>query len=121
MDRKKELKQQFKEIKVDAGVYQIRNKLNNKIFVTSTPNLKTLNGRRFELDSGKCPMNSGIQTDLKEFGPQAFEIEILEALEEKDEPDFNRKKALKELEEKWLDKLQPYGERGYNHQRPDKQ
>ena len=44
MDRKKELKQQFKEASVEAGVYQILNTVNNKVLVGSTLNLKTING-----------------------------------------------------------------------------
>jgi hypothetical protein len=35
-------------------------------------------------------------------------------LKKQDEPYFNEKEALAELENKWLEKLQPYGERGYN-------
>jgi len=44
MDRKKELKLKYKETKPQAGVYQIKNTRNQKIFVGSTMNLKTLNG-----------------------------------------------------------------------------
>lgn len=36
MDRKKELKQLYKETKIEAGVYQIRNTVNNKVFIGST-------------------------------------------------------------------------------------
>ena len=41
-------------------------------------------------------------------------FEVLETLEQKDDPVFDFRRELKKLEEKWLDKLQPYGERGYN-------
>lgn len=52
MDRRKELVQQYMEMKTEAGIYCIRNTRNGKIFVASTPNLKSLNGRRFELQMG---------------------------------------------------------------------
>ncbi len=46
-DRKKELKLQFKETKPQAGVYRITNTRDQKMFVSSTLNLKTLNGVKF--------------------------------------------------------------------------
>jgi hypothetical protein len=52
MDRKKELKQLYKETTIEAGVYKIKNILNEKIFIGSTPNLKTLNGIKFMLENG---------------------------------------------------------------------
>lgn len=52
MDRKKELKQLYKEIPIQAGVFQIKNNINQKIFIGSTRNLKTLNGVQLMLDTG---------------------------------------------------------------------
>jgi hypothetical protein len=114
MDRKKELKQQFMEIKVQAGVYQIKNKINQKIFIGSTPNIKTLNGLKFGLTNGTV-FNKTLQEEWNEFGEDAFVFEVLEILKV-EEGAFNKKKALEKLVEKWLEKLQPYGERGYNRE-----
>jgi DNA-binding CsgD family transcriptional regulator len=119
MDRKKELKQQYKETKIEAGVYQIRNTKNQKLLVESTMNLKSINGRRFELEMG-THQNKLLQYDLKEFGAETFVIEVLEILEKPEEGYFDAKDALKKLKEKWLDQLQPYGERGYNSIKPNK-
>ncbi|SFC85605.1 GIY-YIG catalytic domain-containing protein [Bacillus sp. OV322] len=113
MDRKKELKQQYKEITIEAGVYQIKNTGNQKIFVGSTRNLKTLNGVLFSLENG-VNFNKKLQAEWKEFGKNAFTIEVLEVLKKKDVPYYNEKEALGDLEKKWLEKLQPFGERGYN-------
>ena len=114
MDRKKELKQQYQEIEVVAGVYQIKNNLNGKRFVESTRNLKTINGVRFTLNNN-THMNKLLQSDWNEFGKDAFSIEILEKLKkDAKDPYFNEKEALKKLEEKWFDQLQPYGENGYH-------
>jgi len=110
MDRKKELKQLYKEMKVEAGVYQVRNKQNKKIFVTSTVNLRTLNGKK----GGGFPFNKELQKEWLEYGAEEFEFEVLEVLEKKDEPFFDVADALKKLEQKWIEKLQPFGERGYN-------
>ncbi|RUL49607.1 MULTISPECIES: GIY-YIG nuclease family protein [Lysinibacillus] len=114
MDRKKELKQQYQEIEVIAGIYQIKNNTNGKVLVESTRNLKTINGVKFTLNNN-THFNKQLQAEWNEFGKDAFTIEVLEALK-KDESDpyFNEKESLKNLEQKWLDQLQPFGERGYN-------
>jgi len=113
MERKKELKQLYKEMKTEGGVYQIRNTINQKVFVVSTPNLKTINGRQRQLQDGSH-MNRQLQEELKQFGADAFVFEVLEVLEEKEADFFDKKEELKKLEKKWLEKLEPYGERGYN-------
>lgn len=114
MDRKKMLKQQFKETSVEAGIYQIVNTINHKVLVGSTLNLKTQNGIKFMLETNAYTTNKELQNDWNQYGKDAFKFEILEKLKKKDHPYFNEKEALLSLEEKWLEKLQPYGERGYN-------
>lgn len=115
MDRKKELKQQYKETAVEAGIYQIKNNKNNKILVGSTKNFKTLNGIKFMLDNGGYTTNKVLQEEWKLFGKEVFTFSILEKLKKKnDDPYFNEKEALAQLEEKWLEEIQPYGERGYH-------
>jgi hypothetical protein len=118
MERKRELMEQYKEIKTEAGVYQIRNKVNGKIMVASTQNLKTLNGKKFELNMGSAK-NILLQKEWNEFGEAAFEFELLEKLEKKDEGFQDIKGDLRKLEEKWLQKLEPYGDKGYNSKKPD--
>lgn len=114
MDRKKELKLKFKQKEIPAVVYQIKNTRNHKILVGSTTNWKSvINGQRFQLEMGSH-RNPLLQQEWKEFGPEAFQFEILEKLKKEDNPYFDERDALKKLEEKWLKKLQPYGERGYN-------
>lgn len=117
MDRKKELKLRFKETDVEAGVYQIKNRINHKILIGSTRNLKTLNGIEFMLETNGYTTNKELQEEWNQFGKEAFTIGVLEKLKKKDEPYFNEKEALSELEEKWLEKLQPFGERGYNRRK----
>jgi excinuclease UvrABC nuclease subunit len=113
MDRKKELKQLFKETAIEAGIYQIKNHKNEKIYIGSTKNLKTLNGVKFTLETG-THNNKELQEEWSFFGKEAFRIDVLETLKKKDDPYFNEKEALFELEKKWLEQLQPYEERGYN-------
>lgn len=113
MDRKKELREQYKEMKTEAGVYQIRNTKNQKVLVVATPNLKTINGRMMGLQRGDH-INKQLKEELGQYGAEAFVFEVLEVLEEKEDGYFDKQEELKKLETKWLEKLQPYGERGYN-------
>ena len=113
MEHKKELIQQYKDMKNEAGIYQIRNTQNNKILIESTPNLKTINGKRFQLQMGSH-MNNLLQEDWNKYGEESFVFEVLEVLKEKEEGFLDIKEELKKLEEKWVKKLQPYGERGYH-------
>jgi hypothetical protein len=113
-EKQRELKQLYKETKTPAGVFLVRNKANGKIFVASAMNVPgKINGVRFELELGSY-RKAGLQRDWKELGQEGFEFEILETLDqEKIQPNLLRDE-LKELERKWLEKLQPYDEKGYN-------
>ena len=50
MEQKKELRRQFEEVSIEAGVYEVKNTENQKIFIGKTPNLKTLNGMKHILN-----------------------------------------------------------------------
>ncbi|MFT9816422.1 GIY-YIG nuclease family protein [Lysinibacillus sp. NPDC056185] len=113
MDHKKELKELYKEIKIEAGVFTMTNQQNGKVFVGSFNNLKRLNGFQFSLKTN-THTNKKLQADYNTFGKDAFDIEVVEYLKKKEEGYFDPKKELEKLEQKWLDKLQPFGERGYN-------
>lgn len=113
MDRKKELKQLAREIKVQPGVYLVRNIKNGKVLVMSTPDLKTINGKKAQMANGSFP-NPSLQADLDVFGPDAFAYEVLENLEPKEEGYFNLHDDLKRLEAKWINHFQSYGDKGYN-------
>ncbi len=113
MDRKKELIKQYKEMKIEAGVYQIKNTVNGKVFIASPPTLKTIHGRLPMLRGGSH-FNKKLQQEWNEYGENAFVIEVLEVLEEPEEGFFDKKDELKRLEKKWMEKLQPFGENGYN-------
>ena len=116
LEHRKELIRQYKEMKKEGGVYQIRNTRNQKIFVAATPNLKTMNSTKFQLQIGGH-MNKQLQKEWNQFGEEAFLIEVLEVLKEKEEGFFDKQEELKKLEIKWLEKLQPYGENGYNKEK----
>lgn len=113
MSRKEELKQMAKEIKIEGGVFQIRNNRNGKILLESTRNFKTMNGHEFSLRMGSFK-NKELQQEWNEYGADAFSFEILEKLKKKETGYFDEKEELRKLKDKWLRELQPYGEKGYN-------
>ncbi len=111
---KKALLREYKETPRPAGVYRIRNTVNGRTLVGSSVNLPAiLNRHRSELRAGGH-RNRELQKEWTEFGPDAFEFEVLDTLAEPDGPDYDPSADLRALEELWLDKLSPYGERGYN-------
>ena len=77
---KKELKKQYKQTKFPAGVFQIKNKANGKIFVAGNMNLnKIWNRHKTELKFGSH-RNKEIQNDWYEYGEENFIFEIISEL-----------------------------------------
>ncbi len=113
MDRRDELKQQYKHVEVQAGVFQIRNLRNGKIFLKATLNLTTINGQLFQLNANSH-RNTLLQQEWNTFGQDAFVVEILETLSQQELTSLRAKDILRHLEEKWLNTLSPYGEHGYH-------
>lgn len=112
-NRRKELIQQYKEIKIEAGVYQVKNQKNGKVLIQATADLKTMATKRMQLLGNMC-RNKQLQDEWNQYGEDAFSFEVLEVLEEKEEGFFDRKDELKKLEKKWHTKLMPYDNAGYN-------
>jgi len=112
MNKRKELIEAYKQIKTYMGVVQITNTVNGKIYIDSYPNLKnkwlTL---QMQLEMGRFA-NAQLQKDWKEFGSSAFTYEILEQKETDKVTDIRWE--VKQIIKPWLEKLQPYGDKGYN-------
>ena len=106
MDRKKELKEQYKQMRPPMGVFIIRSKVNNKCYIQTANDFRgVMNGARVRLAAGMHP-NRELQKEWNEFGAENFSIEILEELEyDKDESktDYNEDLAL--LQMLWEEKL----------------
>jgi len=111
MDRKA-LIREYKESRRPMGVYCVRNTVNGKLLVGKSVDLPSiLNRQRAQLRAGSHP-NPRLQKELSEYGADAFEVEVLDTLEVAEQDDYSA--DLRTLEQMWLDKLSPFGERGYN-------
>src|SRR5437773_410845 len=116
-NRKKELKREYRETHTPMGIYQIRNIANDKLLIGSALNLPgVLNSQKFQLRAGSHP-NRRLQSEWKDFGAESFVFEILDELTATEGPGKDYRADLAFLEEFWREKLQPYGERGYNEPR----
>lgn len=114
---KKELKKEYQQNPPAMGIYQIRNLVNEKIFVGSSMNLRGIFNRSpLELKAGRH-FNKRLQADWNEFGGENFAFEILDELSPTENPGYDYREDLASLEEIWLEKMKPYGERGYNEEK----
>jgi hypothetical protein len=114
MKTKSDLKREYKERRKPAGVFQVKNLANGKVLLGSSLNLEgPLNGHRFMLVMGSH-RNEELQKDWNAYGPDKFIFEILEEVKFTDDPNFNVSDELELLEQIWAEKMQPFGEKGYN-------
>lgn len=111
--RKKELKQQAKELSPTAGILMVTNTVNGKYFIDSTANIKRLNGLKFELKMGSL-LNKQLVGDWNAYGEDAFTFEVLESIKTEGKSPYQVKTEVAEAKDKWLNEKQPYGDRGYN-------
>jgi DNA-binding HxlR family transcriptional regulator len=114
MDARSEIRKEYKEAPRQAGVFQVKNTVNGKILLGSSKNLHgPLNKHRFLLSIGRHWIKT-MQEDWDRLGPDAFVFEVLEVLKQKNDPAFNLEDELALLEQIWIEKVQPFGELGYN-------
>src|SRR5437588_12775586 len=113
MDRKA-LIREYKESRRPMGIYRVRNTVNEKSLVGKSVDLPAmLNRQRSQLRMGGHT-NRALQKDWDEYGAEAFEFEVLDTLTIPDQADYDPAADLRALDELWLDKLKPFGDRGYN-------
>jgi hypothetical protein len=99
------------------GIFQIRNEASGKIFVGSSMDLTAMFNRvRFQLFAGAHP-NKELESDWRQLGADKFAFEVLEEIVPQDDPNYDYKADLETMEDLWLEKLEPYGEKGYNERK----
>lgn len=118
--KRNELKKEYKQTQTQMGIYRIRNLANGKVLIGTAMNLPgILNSNKFQLKMGSHP-NKELQTEWNEFGSEQFAFEVLDVLPPRDETGYDYHADLASLEELWQEKMEPYGERGYNERRMEK-
>ncbi len=115
-DRKKLIKE-YKQTLTPMGILQIKNLANGRILLMKAKNLPgIINSQKFSLNHGSHP-NSELQKDYGRLGEAGFSFEVLDHLEPREGISYDYTRDLKALEEIWIEKLQPYGDRGYHAKR----
>ncbi|MDD3656090.1 MAG: GIY-YIG nuclease family protein [Atribacterota bacterium] len=106
MNRKKELKLQYKLMKPKMGIFAIRSKVNKKCYIEAAKDLKSrINMTNFKLELGSHPIKT-LQEDWKKFGKDSFSLEILEELKYyEDEAKTDYQDELSLLQLIWAEKL----------------
>ncbi len=122
MKTRKELKEEYKQMKFKMGVFQIKNVVSGKLFIGSSLDLIAIwHAQKLQLDIGIHP-NSELQKDWKEFGAENFSYEIIEEIKQPDDKPIDSAKEIKVLEEMIIDEVQPFENKGYNRRNmPKKQ
>lgn len=114
---KKQLKREYQQSHRPMGVFLIRNNRNDKVFVGASLNLPgIINRHKFALQNGGHA-SSKMQKDWNEFGESSFSFEIVDELTPRADPRADYREELKLLEKLWLEKLEPFGDRGYNERK----
>jgi hypothetical protein len=116
MSKKKELKKAYAQNPRPMGVFQVRN-VDGKVLVGVALDLPgIINSQRFQLSMGSHPSKT-LQADWQEYGADCFVFEILDELTRGADPGRNYREELGAMQDLWLEKLEPYGDRGYNERK----
>ncbi|MBE0570394.1 MAG: GIY-YIG nuclease family protein [Ignavibacteriaceae bacterium] len=114
MFNRKELIKEYKNQKHPAGIFAVKNKPENKMFIGKSLNLPAkIRGITFELEMGSHAY-SKLAEDYKRLGKDQFEISILDQIEVKDETEKELRSELETIEEMWVEKLKSEGVTFYN-------
>lgn len=118
MKSRKDLINEYKQMKPRMGIFAIRNRANGKLYVIRANDLDRVgNAEKFKLESGGHP-NRELQQDWYDFGADKFVYEELHELKYSDDPAIDKKSELLALEQLTVEELQPFGEKGYNREPP---
>ncbi|NWJ50132.1 MAG: GIY-YIG nuclease family protein [Bacteroidetes bacterium] len=105
MKTKKDIKEEYKQMKFRMGVFQIKNISNNKIFVDNSVDMtSTWNRHKFELKFG-THRNRELQKDWNEKGEDNFVFEILSELKQDDERKVDYPKELRLLQQMMIEEM----------------
>ncbi|MCB1686609.1 MAG: GIY-YIG nuclease family protein [Pseudomonadales bacterium] len=111
---RKALIDEYRRTPKEMGVYCVRNTRNGRCLVAASRDIRArFNRHRMDLKTNS-DRNEALQSDWNEWGADAFEFEILDLLEPLKDPGYDPGEDLDVLEALWVEKLSPFGDRGYN-------
>ncbi len=106
-ERKRELREQYKLMRPDMGIFAVICRPNSRYYLETTENLRgAMNSTEFKLNAGMHPKKA-LQKDWSEFGSEEFEIRILEQIEpdDMDESRAGYEDDLALLKMVWIERL----------------
>ncbi|WP_309118383.1 GIY-YIG nuclease family protein [Paenibacillus sp.] len=113
-EKKKALAAEYVLSERPAGAFRLVHVESGKSFVGTTPDVNAMKNRiLFQLKMGSNWIKA-LQNDWNEYGEDAFRYEVLELFKPPEDGMYNLKKELERMELEWLERLQPYGDKGYN-------
>ena len=89
---------------MDSGIYQIKNKINGKVYIGYSKHLSKRKGEHLAALRANKHYNKHLQSSFNQYGELAFEFSVLELCQER---------YLKEREKHWIAELNAY-QMGYN-------
>lgn len=106
MDRRKALREQYKRMKPEMGLFVIRARGSGRCYLEATADLKsTMNGSLFKLKFGNHPV-AELQNDRSQFGEDGFEVKVLDTLAyAEDESKTDYADDLEQLRVIWQEEL----------------
>ena len=108
LDRKKELKAIYKEMKPDMGIYMYQCNPTGKVYIGASKRLKAIMNRTdFQLGMSSF-LNKVLQNDWNQYGEENFTVKVLDILEY-DKEDQGKKDYTKDLAillAEWVEKFE---------------
>ncbi len=107
-DRRRELRAEYERRRTEPGVYLVRNTVTGRALLASALDLRSV---RNKLEFARATSLAGaldgrLTADVREYGIEAFELEVLDTLEV--EPESPRADVIADrraLEDLWREKL----------------
>jgi len=105
MKTRKEIKEEYRQMKFLMGVFQVKNLSNNKVFIDNSVDVVAKwNRHKTELRFGNHK-NRELQKDWNEKGEDSFVFEVLAELKQDDRIEVNYPKELKLLQQMIIDEM----------------
>jgi hypothetical protein len=106
MKSKKELKEQYKQLQPVMGVFLVKNKVTDKVFIEGSTNIKAKWNRHQTELRFNSHRNKALQNDWNEYTSDNFAFEIVSELEYKEEENnYNYAEEVKLLKELVIEEL----------------